>query len=318
MFFTKLKRVFKSGFINFWRNWFLSFSSILVLSISLLVFGGLIFFNTLNQNFINSVKDKVDINIYFTNGASEDEIINLKQNLEKMGEVASVEYVSKEKAFADFKEKHKDNALIVQGLDEVGYNPLPASLNVKANSPSQYEAIAKYLESGKTALSKSGNSIIESTDYARNKIIIDRLGRIVPLIEKTLLVLSIILVLISIIVTFNTIRLIIFSSRDEIAVMKLVGATNMYVRGPFVVGGVMCGVAAAILALIVLAFLSYYIDLIFIKFLNASPEDITTVKYILFKYYVANFGQILSIILGSGIVLGAVSSYLAVRRYLNV
>lgn len=309
MIFTKVRRVIRTGFVNFWRNGFLSLSSILVLSLSLLAFGGLIFFSTLTDRFLDTVREKVDINVYFALNASEIDILELQKTLEKMPEVADTEYVSREESLVRFKEKHQDNTLILQGLEEVGENPLPAVLTIKAKDPSQYESIAKSL---------ADRSYIDDVNYSRNKIIIDRLSRIIPLIEKTVSVIIIILIVMAVIVTFNTIRVIIFSSRDEIAVMKLVGASNMYVRGPFVVSGIMYGIASAILAMIVLGLFSYYMDSLYIRFLHAYPGDISEIRHILFSYYISNFKTIFVVIFGSGIVLGAVSSYMAVRRYLNV
>lgn len=309
MIFTKIRRVVRSGFVNFWRNGFLSLSSVLVLSIALLVFGGLIFFSTLSESFLNVVREKVDINVYFALNANETDILDLKKTLEKMPEVATTEYVSREESLKRFKDKHQDNTLILQGLEEVGDNPLPAVLTIKAKDPSQYESITKSL---------ADKTFIDDINYSRNKVIIDRLSRIIPLVEKTVSVIILVLVVMAVIVTFNTIRVIIFSSRDEIAVMKLVGASNMYVRGPFVVSGVMYGIASAILAIIILGLFAYYMDALYIRFLHAYPGDISEIRHILFSYYVGNFRTIFAVIMGSGIILGAVSSYMAVRRYLNV
>lgn len=309
MIFTKTRRIVRTGFVNFWRNGFLSLSSILVLSLTLIVFGGLIFFSTLSETFLDTIRDKVDINVYLALDADEVDILELQKDLQKLPEVAGTEYVSREESLKRFKEKHQDNTLILQGLEEIGGNPLPAVITVKAKDPSQYEAIAKFL---------TEKEIVDDVNYARNKVMIDRLSRIIPLIEKTVTVIIVILVLIAVAITFNTIRVIIFSSRDEIAVMKLVGASNMYVRGPFVISGVMYGIFSAVIALLVLGFFAYYMDALYIRFLHAYPGDISVVRHILFGYYVTNFAQIFAIILGSGVFLGAVSSYMAVRRYLNV
>ena len=309
MILTKIRRVIRSGFVNFWRNGFLSLSSVLVLSIALLVFGSLIFFSTLSDRFLDTVREKVDINVYFSLDAVETDILDLQKTLEKMPEVAATEYVSREESLVRFKEKHQDNTLILQGLEEVGDNPLPAVLTIKAKDPSQYESIAKSL---------ADKTFIDDVNYSRNKVIIDRLSRIIPLVEKTVSVLIMLLVVMAVVITFNTIRVIIFSSRDEIAVMKLVGASNMYVRGPFVVSGIMYGIASAILAIIVLGLFAYYMDALYIRFLHAYPGDVSEIRHILFSYYVGNFKLIFAIILGSGIALGAISSYMAVRRYLNV
>lgn len=309
MIFTKTRRVIRSGFVNFWRNGFLSLSSILVLSLTLIVFGGLIFFSTLSDTFLDTIRNKVDVNVYLTLDADEVEILELQKDLQKLPEVASTEYISREGSLKWFREKHKDNSLLLQGLEEIGTNPLPAVITVKAKDPSQYESVAKFL---------ADKEIVSRVNYLENKLVIDRLSRIIPLIEKTVSVLIVILVLIAVAITFNTIRVIIFSSRDEIAVMKLVGASNMYVRGPFVVSGIMYGIFSSIIALVTIGLFAYYMDALYIRFLDAYPGDISAVRHILFAYYVTNFAQIFAIILGSGVFLGAASSYMAVRRYLNV
>lgn len=320
MIFTKLKRVIRTGFINFWRNSLLSLAAVVVLTLSLLFFGALIFGSVFGRALITEVKNKVDINVYFTLNADEADVVALQKTIQKLPEVEKVEYTSKDKALADFRDKWKDNALILQGLDEIGYNPLPAVLNIKAKEPSQYSGIAKFLDDSKnTGSSKDGTTIVEKVNYNQNKLIIDRLGRIIPAVEKTGGALAIVLVIITIIIVFNTIRLIIFTSRDEIAVMKLVGASNTYIRGPFVVSGVMYGIVAGALTLALMALASYYSDAAILKFAGIEgANDFSIIVNLFSGYFLSNFGQIFVIIMGSGIVLGAVSSYLAVRRYLNV
>jgi cell division transport system permease protein len=320
MIFTKFKRIVRAGFVNFWRNSLLSLAAVVVLTLSLLFFGALIFASAFGQTLIKEVKNKVDINIYFTLSASEQDILSLGKTIEKLPEVASIAYTSRDKALADFKDKWKDNALILQGLDEIGSNPLPAVLNIKAKEPSQYSGIAKFLDNPKNSSpSGDGISIVDKINYNQNKLVIDRLGRIIPAVEKTGSALAVLLVIIAVIIVFNTIRLIIFTSREEISVMKLVGASNTYIRGPFVVSGIMYGLFSGIFTLIILAVAAYYSDAAIIKFTGIEGvNDFSLVVNLFSGYFLTNFGQIFSIIMGSGIVLGAVSSYLAVRRYLNV
>jgi cell division transport system permease protein len=320
MIFTKIKRVVRTGFINFWRNSLLSLAAVIVLTLSLMFFGALIFGSVFGRALIEEVKNKVDINVYFTLNADEVDVLALKKTVEKLPEVEKVEYTSKDQALVSFRDKWKDNALILQGLDEIGYNPLPAVLNIKAKEPSQYSGIAKFLDNTKnTASSKDGTSIVEKVNYNQNKLIIDRLGRIIPAAEKTGAALAVLLVLVTIVIVFNTVRIIIFTSRDEIAVMKLVGASNMYIRGPFVISGIMYGIISGVLTLALLALASYYSDAAILKFAGIEgANDFSIIINLFSGYFLSNFGQIFAIIMGSGIVLGAVSSYLAVRRYLNV
>lgn len=318
MIFTKFKRVTRTGFVNFWRNGFLSFSAIIVLTLSLSIFGALIFGSAFGRALLQEVKNKVDINVYFVLDSQESDILALKKTIENLPEVSTVEYISRDAALATFRDKWKDNTLILQGLDEIGDNPFPAVLNIKAKEPSQYAGIAHFLDS-KSSLSKDGTAIVEKVNYNQNKIIIDRLGRIIPAAEKTGSLIAILFVIVAVIITFNTIRLIIFTARDEISVMKLVGASNLYIRGPFVISGVMYGVVSGVLTLVALGVFAYYSDLVVMKFAGVQgAQDFSLLVNVFSSYFLSNFGQIFIIIMGSGIVLGGISSYLAVKRYLRV
>lgn len=318
MIFTHFKRIVRTGFVNFWRNGFLSFSAIVVITLSLVVFGSLIFGSAFGRALITEVKSKVDINVYFVLDAQETDIISLKKTIENLPEVDKVEYISRAQALADFKDKWKDNTLIIQGLDEIGDNPFPAVLNIKAKEPSQYAGIAHFLDS-KDSSNKDGVSILEKVNYNQNKLIIERLGRIIPAVEKVGTVIALVLILVAAIITFNTIRLIMFTAKDEISVMKLVGASNFYIRGPFVVSGVMYGVFSSVLTLVILGTFAYYSDILVLKLAGVQgAKDFDLLVNVFSTYFISNFAQIFVLIVGSGIILGAVSSYVAVRRYLRV
>lgn len=312
------KRIIRTGFVNFWRNGFLSFAALIVLTLSLTSFGALIFGSAFGQTLIEEVKSKVDINVYFTLNALDTNILELKKTIEKLPEVDSVEYISRDQALASFKARWKDNTLILQGLEEIGSNPFPAVLNIKAKEPSQYAGIANFLDS-KDSLSRDGTAIIDKVNYNQNKLVIERLGRIIPAVQKTALVLAAIFVVVAVIIIFNTVRLIIYNSKDEISVMKLVGASNAYIRGPFVMSGIMYGIISGILTLVVMAVFAFYSDMAIVKFAGVQgTQDFSLIVNVFSNYFKQNFGEIFGIIMGSGIILGAISSYLAVRRYLNV
>lgn len=308
MFITKIKRVFRAGLTNFWRNGFVSFSSLVVMFITLFMIASLIFMSATLKFSLQTIKDKVDINVYFTAKALETEILSLKKSIESIGEVASVTYTSKEEALANFKERHQDDALTLQALEELGTNPLTASLSIKAKETSQYEAIATFLNNGDSA-SGINNPIVEKVNYYQNKVVIDKLNKITDAVNMMGLWLAILFIIISIIITFNTIRLAIFISRDEISVMRLMGASGRYVRGPFVISGILYGIVAAALVMIVFFGLTYWLGKISQDFFIGLD---------IFNFYLRNFGQIFLIVFGSGIALGAISSYLAVRRYLKI
>lgn len=318
MIFTTFKRITRTGFVNFWRNGFLSFSAIIVVTLSLCAIGTIIFTGAFGRALIEDVQEKVDINVYFSLLTPESDILTLQKEVKSLPEVSNVSYISRAKALEAFKEKWKDNSLIMQGLDEIGDNPFPASLNVKAKDPGQYGSIATFLQN-KNPTDSSGTPIISKINYQDNKIIIDRLSRIIPAVEKSGSIIAILLVFVAIVVVWNTIRLIIFTAKDEISVMKLVGASNVYIRGPLVVSGIMYGVIGGIITLVLMAGFAYWSDTAILRFAGVQiASDFSLVVNVLSTYFANNFAQIFLIIIGAGIILGGISSYIAARRYLKV
>jgi len=308
MIFIALKRVIRSGLVSFWRNGFISLSAVLVMVVTLFVIGGTIFLSAILQSSLEDLRNKVDVNVYFVTAAPEEDVLAVKSQLERLPEVEAVEYVSREQALEEFKARHADEQLTLQALEEIGENPLGASLNIKAANPDQYESIAKFLE-GDNALGEGQTKIIDSVNYRKNKEAIERLSNIIGSAERLGLGINIVLAVISILIAFNTIRLTIYISREEISVMRLVGAANTYIRGPFVVAGILYGLVAGIATLALFYPATYWLG-------GATKDFFSGID--IMEYYFTHFIQFFGIIMVSGIVLGAVSSYLAVRRYLKV
>ncbi|MEQ1499778.1 MAG: permease-like cell division protein FtsX [Parcubacteria group bacterium] len=306
---TTIKRVIRSGFFSFWRNGFVSLSSILVMTVTLFVIGSTIFSGVILGSTLDQIKDKVDINVYFVTNADESDILAMKKSLENLPEVLSpVVYVSREDALNDFKKRHENDEYTLQALDELGENPLGATLNIKAKDPSQYESIAKFLNA-KSALSTENGGLIDKVNYYQNRETIERLSSIINSANRLGLIITILLIVISVLITFNTLRLVIYMSRDEIQVMRLVGASTSYIRGPFFIAGAIYGFVSAVITLV----LFYPITL----WLGKTTQGFF-VGLNIFNYYTSHFGQIFLIIVGSGVIIGSFSSYLAVRKYLKV
>ncbi len=308
MFLTSAQRIIKAGFVNFWRNGVVSLAAVLIMVVTLFTLGSVLFSGAVLNASLAGLQGKVDVNVYFMTNAPESDIVALKGALEDLPEVASVEYISRETALANFQERHKDDQTILNALSELDDNPLGAVFNIKARETSQYASIAEFLD-GPRARGAGDQAIIEKVNYFDNKPVIEKLSEIIDSAERLGFALSIVLIVLSLIITFNTIRLAIYTAREEISVMRLVGASKMYVRGPFVVEGVMYGVAAGLIVLALFYPLTLWIGPFTERFFGAIN---------LFSYYIANFGQMFLILMGAGIVLGALSSYLAVRRYLRV
>jgi len=305
---TKLKRVSKAGFFNFWRSGYVSLASVLVMVVTLLVIGSVIFISAVLNITMEELRNKVDINVYFITTSQEKDILSIKTKIESLPEVSNVEYISREKALENFRLRHENDQITLQALDELGDNPLGATLNIKAKEPSQYEGVANFLNE-ENILSSDGSKIIDKINYFENRTAIDKLSRIINSAEHLGLVLSLALVVVSIIITFNTIRLTIYISREEISVMQLVGASKNYVKGPFVVTGVLVGLISGLITMLLFLPISYW--------LGGMTENFF-IGFNIFSYYLSNFFQILFIVVGSGIAIGAVSSFLAVRKYLKL
>lgn len=308
IFWVKLKRIMRTGFFNFWRNSTVSLASVLVMMMTLVVIGGVTFAGAVLNTSIAELRDKIDINVTFVTTAKEDDILSIKHSLESLPEVLLVTYVSRDEALEAFKERHANDQSILGALDELGENPLGAVLNVKARDPSQYSSVADFLESD-NSLPASGVSIIDKINYYQNKTAIDRLTVIIDSADKLGFLATLIMAAISILIAFNTIRLTIYIARDEIAVMRLVGASTSYIQGPFVVVGVIYGLVAGLLTLLLFLPATYYLAEMTQGFFS---------NFNLFDYYLRHFLELALIIVGSGTVIGAFSSSLAIRRYLKV
>lgn len=305
---TKLKRIIKSGIFNFWRSGYVSVASALVMIITLSVIGSVVFMSAMLGVTMEELREKVDVNVYFLTTAPEEDILSLKTKIEALPEVRNVEYISREEALDDFRTKHENNQITLQALDELGENPFGAALNIKAKEPSQYEGIAEFLDE-ESILSSGGEKIISSINYFENQTAIERLSLIIDSSEKLGLIISLFLVIISIVVTFSTIRLAIYVSREEISVMQLVGASKNYIKGPFVVTGVIVGLISGLITVLLFLPVSYWLG-------NLTQNFF--IGFNVFDYYIRNFIQITLLIVGSGVVIGALSSFLAVRKYLRL
>lgn len=297
-----LKRIIKAGIVNFWRNGWISFATVLIMMLMLFVVGSVLLGNVILMSVLASLENKVDITVYFQLGAPEDEIFAVRDSLAGLGEVKEVEYISREEALRQFRDRHQENALITQSLDELEENPLGASLNVRATDSSQYEAISNFLEANVFS------SILDKVNYRQNQLVIDRLSSILVASRKIGIAVSILLAGIAFLVAFNTIRMAIYTSREEIKIMKLVGASNWYTRGPFLVEGFLHGFFASVVALIIFFPLTYWLGPKAELFFGGSD---------LYVYYITHLLELFLVLFLIGIVIGIMSSSIAIRRYLR-
>ncbi len=303
---TGVKRIVRAGFVGFWRSAYVSLASVFVIAVALFVIGSTMFIEQLLTTSLQSLQSKVDINVYFVPEAPQEEIDAIRNAVAALPDVAGVVYTSREEALAEYRARNQNDEIAMQALSELDENPLGANMAIQARETSQYESIARFLEEKREQAVTS--PVIDEVNYARNKESIDTLTNIIGAVEQAGFVIMISLVIVSVLITFNTIRLAIYTAREEISIMRLVGASNMFIRGPFMLQGVMYGFVAGVLSL-----LTFYPLLMWI-----GPKTEAFFEFNLFTYFVTNFGYIFLVLVGIGVALGLVSSMLAVARYLRV
>jgi cell division transport system permease protein len=302
----QLMRVLQAGARNFMRNLWLSTAATAVMTITLTIVIVSFISNSALTSTIQSVTDKIDISVYLKDGISDADRQDFQKALESNPNVASIDYRSKEQVLADEKLKHKNDPDYLKGLEIAG-NPLPASFRIKAKDPKQIQGIVDI------TLQPKYKSLLDpdrqSTYQDSNKTTIDRIVRISNFFKTTGLVASIIFVIISTLIIFNTIRMAIFTRREEIEIMKLVGATKWFIRGPFIFEAALYGIIAAVIAVV----MSYALLLGGASKLGSYINVASTITF--FQHYP------LLVIMGElviGIFIGAFSSLLAMSRYLKL
>ncbi len=281
----------------------MSVATCFIMVITILLGSSLFLLKDINQFLTSSIQEKADISVYFKEDAAEEEIFNLEEELSKIPEVKDIKYISKEKALEEFTKKHKDESSLMESLAEVGGNPFLAALNIKAFEASQYQAVVNFLEN------PDFENLIEKVDYYQRKPIIEKIFALTVGMKNTGLVISIILAIVAVLVTFNTIRLAILNQGEEIRIQRLVGASNWFIRAPFLVQGAIAGFFATLISLLIFSliclFLSPKIEILF--------SDLN-----IWNFFTKNFSTIILLQLATGILLGMISSTIAIRKYLKV
>jgi cell division transport system permease protein len=301
--FTSLKRIFKSGWQNFKRQANLSLAASLVLVITISLISFLFVAHKILDFAITEIKAKADISVYFQKDCEEDDILSLRGELNKLEGIGDIEYISQEQALERFIERHRDEQEIMDSLIEVGSNPFLASLNIKAMDAESYEKATDFLEGG------DFDSSIEKVDFYKRKTIIDRIFEITSFVNGAGVAVSLALVFVSVLLTYNTIRLTIFSQKEEIGIARLVGASNWFIRGPFLVQGLMCGILAFVLSFVIVGSCFYFLN---------SRIDMFFPGLEILGFFRNDLANIVLIELACGLVLGIIPSFIAIRKYLDI
>jgi cell division transport system permease protein len=301
---NKIKRIIVSALRDLSRNVWLNMATVFIVVITLLTVTTMMAVDTIGNFALNSLQEKIDITVQFEDDAEENKILEFKEDLEELWEVKSVEYISKEQALINFKESHKDNEYINQSLEELGENPLFAVLNIKATSLGEYESIDGYIKGN-----ENYGDIIEKVNFKENERAINNFSVILNTVKDGIFGLAVLFILMSILVAFNTIRLSMYTHRVEIEIMRLVGASNWYIKMPFVVQGVVFGIFGCVITIAFIFPITMYVSPKISQFLPGFD---------LYAHFINNIFSFTILLLATGIGLGVISSLIAIRRYLKV
>jgi len=290
---------------SFWRNFWLSLVTITIIALAILSINFLIIINVLSENTVTLIQDKIDVSIYFKPEVIEPQVLEVQTFLSALTEVKNIVYVSQPQALQNFRQRHQQDQIILESLTALDDNPLGATLVIKAKGIEDYPAIIAVLDNSRY------NTLIADKSFDDNKLYIAQIKQVSDNINRIGLAASGLFIIIALLIVFNTIRVAIYTHREEIAIMKLVGATNWFIRSPFLLESIFYGFIGAIIALAItyptLNLIQPYVNRFFLN------DELN-----LAIYFRQNFGPIFGLELMIISLLNILGSSFAMRRYLKV
>lgn len=243
--FISTYRVTKFAFQNFWRNFWLSLITITMLVLTLLTVNILIVLNFVTDQAIQTVEDRVEISVYFHSSTPQTSVDNAVSYLRSLSQVRDVQTISAQEALDQFIARHQQDEIILKSLDEIGANPFGPSLVIKAQTVSDFDFILEALENPEF------RDYIREKDFSNYSDVVARIQNATDRIRTFGLALSIIFLLIAVLIVFNTVRMSLFIHREEIGIMKLVGASDRFVRAPFLLEMILLSLIAIVVTLLI-------------------------------------------------------------------
>src|SRR5688572_5641541 len=296
-------RVVKFAFKDFWRNLGLSLMTISILVLTYFSLNLLVIVNFFTDAAIQVIENRVDISVYFGPDVSDERVHGVRGNLTSLPEVKEVIFISREEALDQFKKNHAEEPEILAALQEVGENPLGPVLVIKAKDAGRYGPILEALES------PAIKSLVEDKTVQDHRVLIERLTSVTAKVQRAALGLSLVFALISLLIVFNTIRVSIYIHREEIAIMRLVGASSNFVRIPFLIETFLFNVISlGIVAALVFPALNV---------IEPAARAFFDADVGITAYYQEHWMEIFGYQLGAVTFLSLVATALSMRRYLK-
>ncbi len=300
-------RIIKTGIQNFVRNAWLSIAAMAVMTITLCIILFSFVANITLNNTISQITDKIDISVYLKDEVDEETRNDLLDQFNNLENVKSVEFISKQDALEEYKAANENNIDLLLAISQTD-NPLPASLRIKPIDVNRIEEIKNFIEQPEIKELQS-----DETSYsAERREAIDNITSTARLLQQAGIIGIFVFTIVSMLIIFNTIQMAIFNRRDELRIMRLLGASTWYIRGPFIVETIFYGIISAIISVSISAS---------ILSLATNPSFIVVSAFVdirsVYDYFNSNFAVILTSQIVLGILIGAVSSFVATRRYLK-
>lgn len=297
---------FKESLQGFTRNLSTALGSIITIFLSLLIIGVFLVGASIIGNLVTSIENEVSITAYVADDAEQSDIDSLVAAIRKMDGVASVSFTTKEQALEDFRNSMTGNPDIIDQLD--GQNPLPASVDIELSDPQMVEQVAAQIEANSTfrSICDEPGDPADSLKYGQQTV--DKLFSLTNYVRYIGVALIALLIFIALVFINNTIRLAILARRKEIAIMRLVGASNGFIRGPFLMEGALHAIIGSVLAVGVLQLLRMF----------AVPQLQDALSFLSFDVSSTTYLAIYASLVAAGLLIGLLGSAFAMRRYLKV
>ena len=296
-------RLLKTGLSSFRRNGWLSLASITIMVLTLITMSLFLIVNVVLNTGIKTIQDKIDISVYFNDVAKQKDIIDLQDSLARLKDVKSIKYISKDEALTKYRKQNANNPKLLESLKDTE-NPLPASLEIKVTNPDKLNNLTKVFDQ------EEYKPYIHKVSYKENQAIIDKLFKATQFTKQVGLAATAIFTATALLIIFNTIKMTIFARKEEVDIMKLVGATPGFIKGPFIIEGAIYGVISTFISIVVIAIFLYFLSPALINYFGGVGNNLT-------DFFLDNVIALVSAQLFVGVLIGVLSSWLAVRKYVK-
>jgi cell division transport system permease protein len=293
--------------VNFVRNAWLAIAAmaIMIVTLSIILFSVIV--NATFSNTVAQITSKIDVSLYLKDEVTPDQTQHLLKQLKALPSVASVTYLTKDQALQVYERQNAGNQQLLQAINETD-NPLPATVKIKPTDLNEIDQIRTFVEKPDVAALQSD----PASDSGDRRAAIDKITHATNILRRAGVIAVVVFATISVLIIFNTIQMAIFNRRDELQIMRLLGASTSFIRGPFVVEAVIYGVLSAVISILL-------INAIFItasSSLQATSFGLLDISYSQ-AFFEDHYWVLLSLQLALGILIGAASSIIATRRYLK-